>query len=434
MAPISYPRRPLPLWQSQFLVGILVAFSSQLYFLPLVDGSIRISAAVVLYPIFLLTLLRDKRTLETGIITAVTVILLRFVEYLYQGTDSYSALILSLPGGLYYLFYAIVFHQFRWHPKGNRPQLLLSALVVCDMVSNFLELVLSLLMGITPNPSLYFVGSLSLVAILRSAIATAILWWLGYCRRLLAQEEHEERYQRLFLMTAQLKTEVYLLENTTEQIETVMSNAYQLYETLDKMHDLPQNLSELALSITRDIHEIKKSDLRVLKGLEKGLDELYDQECLRFSDLLHILVASCHNLISPNQIILKHRIQQDFSTNEHYTLMSILHNLTHNAIEAIESTGKSGTIDIVEKSQGDNFRITVSDDGPGMSERAQQIVFQMGYSTKFNPLTGDMNRGVGLCTVRTLVENLGGDISVHSELGKGTTFTIIIPKKALEVL
>ncbi len=407
MAPIPYPVRPIPLWQSQFLVGLLVAFSSQLYFLPLNEASIRISASVVIFPIFLLAILRDKRIVETGLLTSAIVILLRCSQGIYHSYPFISTLTSALPGGLDYLFYTIIFSRFLWHPKCNSAQLLFSYLWICDFFANLLELIMSVLVGTTTSPTLHLLGSLALVAVLRSVLVTAILWWLGYCQQLLSQEEHEEHYQRLFLMNAQLKNELYLLENSTEQIETVMSNAYQLYETLDKIVDLPQNLSELALSITRDIHEVKKSNLRVLRGLESGLDEMYDKECLRFSDIVHIIVASSYPLTSRDRILLTHRIQQDFYTTQHYPLLSILHNLTHNAIEAIQATGKGGTIAILEQEQGNHFLIQVADDGPGMTERAQQNIFQMGYSTKFNPVTGDMNRGVGLCTVSTIVSQLG---------------------------
>ena len=57
----------------------------------------------------------------------------------------------------------------------------------------------------------------------------------------------------------------------------------------------------------------------------------------------------------------------------------------------------------------------------------------MGYSTKFDYKTGNIYRGVGLYGVKaTVEEKFGGTIDVDSEYGKGTTFTIRIPAKALE--
>ena len=54
-------------------------------------------------------------------------------------------------------------------------------------------------------------------------------------------------------------------------------------------------------------------------------------------------------------------------------------------------------------------------------------LFQVGYSTKFDPETGNINRGVGLPAVKSLTEELGGSVSVESQPEKGTVFTFSIP-------
>ena len=54
-------------------------------------------------------------------------------------------------------------------------------------------------------------------------------------------------------------------------------------------------------------------------------------------------------------------------------------------------------------------------------------LFQVGYSTKFDPSTVNINRGVGLPAVQDIVESLDGEIAVDSELGKGTCFSVTIP-------
>lgn len=426
---IIYSHRPL--WQIQLLVGVAVALSGQIYLSPMDNSTLRLSLAVVLFPILLLILLKDRRTLATGALTAAVVVVFRSLLDFWGGIPLGEAITAALPGGLYYLGYAALFCLLRWR-KSTDLIPLFPTLFLCDFLANLAELALSVSLHLSPLPQWSQLLPLVGAATLRAVLAVLILWWLGYCRKLLIQEEHEERYQRLFLMTAQMKNEVYLLENATERIETIMSSAYQLYEALEREADIPPPLPSLALSITRDIHEVKKDSLRVLRGLESGLDGLYDRETLRFSDLLHILVESTYHLTSRDRITLTQHIQQDFSTAEHYKLASILRNLVTNAMEAILSTDQTGHIRILQQTEGTNFLFRVEDDGPGMGERAKQNIFQMGYSTKFNPVTGDMNRGVGLCTVQALVSDLGGTISVESELGRGTTFTIIIPRKSLE--
>ena len=60
-------------------------------------------------------------------------------------------------------------------------------------------------------------------------------------------------------------------------------------------------------------------------------------------------------------------------------------------------------------------------------------IFHIGFSTKINYATGEVNRGLGLNLVQDLVENsFSGHIALDSRPGK-TTFTITIPKEQLEV-
>ena len=59
------------------------------------------------------------------------------------------------------------------------------------------------------------------------------------------------------------------------------------------------------------------------------------------------------------------------------------------------------------------------------------MLFQVGYSTKFNQATGNINRGVGLPAVQYIVEELGGRLRVESEPGQGTTFHVDLPLNAV---
>ena len=75
--------------------------------------------------------------------------------------------------------------------------------------------------------------------------------------------------------------------------------------------------------------------------------------------------------------------------------------------------------------------LQVEDNGPGISPRAMELLFQVGYSTKFDPATGDINRGVGLPAVQFIAQELGGEVEVHSQLGQGTCFQVRLPLDAV---
>ena len=124
-----------------------------------------------------------------------------------------------------------------------------------------------------------------------------------------------------------------------------MTNAYRLYERLGEKEGESGELSALALSIARDVHEVKKDNLRIIRGIEGEVEEVYDQEQMEFQDLMHILENSTRRMLGENRasIRLECRRTADFSTQEHYRLLSILKNLVTNAIEAIQGAGGRGS-------------------------------------------------------------------------------------------
>ncbi len=94
-------------------------------------------------------------------------------------------------------------------------------------------------------------------------------------------------------------------------------------------------------------------------------------------------------------------------------------NLIDNAADAMED---GGTLTIVARNVDDLVRVTVSDTGAGMPEDVANRVFDPFFTTK-EPGKGT---GLGLHTVHTIVNRIGGDIRVDSSPA-GTTFTVDIP-------
>jgi two-component system NtrC family sensor kinase len=104
-------------------------------------------------------------------------------------------------------------------------------------------------------------------------------------------------------------------------------------------------------------------------------------------------------------------------------LQSVWMNLIMNAIEAIGDV--SGKIDISTKFDGTSFIIRVQDNGGGIPNEFVGQIFEPFFTTKH-----DKNgTGLGLTSVRRIVQAHNGQIMVESEEGKGTTFTVILPKE-----
>ena len=94
-------------------------------------------------------------------------------------------------------------------------------------------------------------------------------------------------------------------------------------------------------------------------------------------------------------------------------------NLFTNAVEAMSGRGE---LRVQAKTPGDSVTIRVSDTGKGMPKDAVEKIFEPFYTTK------DKGTGLGLAIVFNIIRKHYGEIGVESEEGKGTTFTITLPK------
>ncbi|UCG80052.1 MAG: two-component sensor histidine kinase [Desulfobacterales bacterium] len=101
-------------------------------------------------------------------------------------------------------------------------------------------------------------------------------------------------------------------------------------------------------------------------------------------------------------------------------LQQVFLNVLNNAFAAVDDGGR---IDIsVEPASPDRVSVTITDDGCGIPPENLRAVFEPFFSTK-----GEKGTGLGLSITYGLVQKLGGNISVESEVNKGTSFVITLP-------
>ncbi len=105
-------------------------------------------------------------------------------------------------------------------------------------------------------------------------------------------------------------------------------------------------------------------------------------------------------------------------------LESIIGNLVANAINY---TQEQGAIAVRIEKAGDNVRIEVEDNGFGIEPKYLGKIFDRFYRVKNEKTRFITGTGLGLPIVKGLVDSLDGSISVESEPGKGSTFTVLLP-------
>ncbi|PLR67610.1 ATP-binding protein [Bacillus sp. UMB0893] len=112
---------------------------------------------------------------------------------------------------------------------------------------------------------------------------------------------------------------------------------------------------------------------------------------------------------------------------DHHDFVLILGNLIENAFDSFKNhTGSNQHIFISIEQDAEILTILVEDNGCGIKESDCMRIFEHGFSTK-----GGHERGIGLYLVNQLIQQANGSISVDSEAGAGTSFTITFFKEEI---
>ena len=108
-----------------------------------------------------------------------------------------------------------------------------------------------------------------------------------------------------------------------------------------------------------------------------------------------------------------------------------IHQVIANLLANARSHTPDGTpISVMITSTDDEVSISVADQGPGMSEEDQKRIFERFYRADASRArSGEDGTGLGLSIVEAVMQAHGGAVSVESEIGKGSKFTLTFPRK-----
>lgn len=183
--------------------------------------------------------------------------------------------------------------------------------------------------------------------------------------------------------------------------------------------------------LRRDIEAIIKAAGRAA-GLTKQLLAFSSRQ-IRATALIDV-----NALVEDMAAMLRRMIREDielavqlssepvFVEGDRGQLEQVIMNLVLNSRDAIDGRGMIRIeASSVELKAGDYVMISVTDTGCGMTEETKARLFEPFYTTK----PRDRGTGLGLATAYGIVSQNGGSIQVESELGKGTTFRICLPRQ-----
>ncbi|MBN1832088.1 MAG: response regulator [Deltaproteobacteria bacterium] len=181
-----------------------------------------------------------------------------------------------------------------------------------------------------------------------------------------------------------------------------------------------------------EMPEVKELAGNVYDSVGKGVDLINNllhfsqrEENCEFADTdLARVITEAYNIISrvfDKSIQIELDLKEDlFVRGNHALLSQIFMNLFTNARDAMPEGGK---LRVEAARQGDKVIAHVSDMGCGMDKETLERIFDPFFTLK----EVGKGTGLGLSTTLGIVEQHNGTISVRSELGKGTTFTVCFP-------
>ena len=196
----------------------------------------------------------------------------------------------------------------------------------------------------------------------------------------------------------------------------------------EMLHDLP----EISESMLEDITEKIVRNCHRMSVLVKNLLVLADLDnlpkaALKENDLM-VIIENCRHELSalhPGMELDINAIKQALILNIDGPLIELaLMNIFENAIKYSSANAK---IDVNIQELDGHIQIDVKDQGIGISSQELEHIFDRFYTVNKAETRKMGGAGLGLSIVRNVVEKHGGELSVQSIIGEGTTFTILLP-------
>ncbi|HOC30653.1 MAG TPA: ATP-binding protein [Armatimonadota bacterium] len=151
-----------------------------------------------------------------------------------------------------------------------------------------------------------------------------------------------------------------------------------------------------------------------------------ERENIRMAPEAHRVAADIHPTAEAKNITLSVEVPDDLTAwADSESVRRILQNLMDNAIKY---TPDEGRVAVLGRQEGDWTIIEVSDTGIGIPRECLDRIFERFYRVDRARSRELGGTGLGLSIVKTLAAALGGRVSVSSELGQGSTFTVHLPR------
>lgn len=301
-----------------------------------------------------------------------------------------------------------------------------------------------------------FISKLSLVYLLMFVIAISLAYFLSsYITRSIKKVSDKMQQTRL-----NKQNEKILLTEASSEIDTLVS-AYnsmidELQESAVKLaksereqawremakqvaHEIKNPLTPMRLSVQSFERKFNPEDPTIKERLAEYSQTLIQQIDVMssiasaFSDFAKMptqkrekievisVVKLALDIFNEDAVKYYPKEKELYANLDKTQLIRIVTNLVKNALQASENN-ENPLVDVKVFSEGNDLKITVSDNGKGIYEDVKDLIFEPKFTTKSSGM------GLGLPMIKNIIEAYDGAISFTSKEGIGTVFTVILPK------
>lgn len=231
------------------------------------------------------------------------------------------------------------------------------------------------------------------------------------------------------------------VQNITNELSATEIEAWQrLISVLT--HEIMNSISPIT-SLSSSLHDLTKKDssddhwktvhsgLDAIKTRSEGLLNFTQRyrkltqvptpefQTVRVNDFVGHIIRLVQPNVEKRNITIQTDIQVNNATFDPALAEQAIINLIQNAMDAVEAR-QPAIIKVSVHQQNDHVRFTILDNGPGIHAQDLDKIFVPFFTTK------EKGSGIGLALARQIAILHGGEISVQSELGKGTTFALTL--------
>ena len=236
-----------------------------------------------------------------------------------------------------------------------------------------------------------------------------------------AKETDIAKDEFLSMITHELKTPLVPIQGYVDIL--LGEHLGELNEKQKERLGIIKTSAESLLRIISDLLDAQKLELGKLVVKKENRD---------IKDTIKTAIEVLQPRATENKITIKQNLDKAIVIpHDPERIRQVLTNLLKNGLDVVKPD--SGVIEVLVEDIGDQLKINVKDNGPGIPLEKQKDLFKKFYQVDTSLTREVGGSGLGLAICKGLIEEHGGTISAESAPGKGSTFSFTLPKNSHSV-